>query len=170
MGSIILMFIIVRNGLPGSSGRRSKLTIIGARDCLQRKACLYGSSGGNDGTFWDHHDPVSNVIVVGVYVARFAFGRYHNTVSDTDVFVYNGLFNNAMSSYAQRGKVRLGLRILVLVKIRAHQNRIADCRPSCDHAPKTDDRPLDIRVGNNTAVGNDCAVNLRPVYFTGRQN
>src|ERR1700758_4924185 len=82
----------------------------------------YGSAGGNDGTSWDHHDPVSNVIVVAVYVARFALGRYHNTVSDTDVFVYNGLFNNAMSSYAQGGKLRLGLRILVLVKIRAHQN------------------------------------------------
>jgi hypothetical protein len=27
-----------------------------------------------------------------------------------------------MLSYAQRGKVRLGLRILVLVKIRAHQD------------------------------------------------
>ena len=93
-----------------------------ARVRLQADACLYGSAGGNDGTSWDHHDPVSNVIVVAVYVARFAFGRYHNTVSDTDVFVYNGLFNKAMSSYAQRGEVRLGLRILVLVKISAHQN------------------------------------------------
>jgi hypothetical protein len=83
---------------------------------------LYGSAGGNDGTSWDHDDPVSNVIVVAVYVARFAFGRDHNTVSDTDVFVYNGLFNNAISSYAHWGKVRLGLRVLVLVKIRAHQN------------------------------------------------
>jgi hypothetical protein len=92
---------------------------------LPADACSYGRAGGNDGTSWDHHDPVSNVIVVAVDVARFAFGRYHNTVSDTDVFVDNGLFNNAMSSYAQRGKVRIGLRILVLVKIRAHQMRLA---------------------------------------------
>jgi hypothetical protein len=113
---------------------------------------LYGSAGGNDDTSWDHDDPVSNVIVVAVYVARFAFGRYHNAVSDTDVFVDNGLFNNAMLSDAQRGKVRLGLRILVFVKIRAQQNLIADCRTSCDHAPKTNYRPLDIRVGNKTAV------------------
>jgi hypothetical protein len=87
-----------------------------------RDACSYDSSGRNDGTSWDHDDPVSNIIVVAIDVARFAFGRYYNTVPDTDILVYNGLFNNAMLSYAQRGKVRLGLRILVLVKIRAHQD------------------------------------------------
>ena len=89
---------------------------------MQADARLYGSAGGNDGTSWDHDDPVSNVIVVAIHVARFAFGRYNNSVSDTGVFVYNSFFNNAMSSYAEWWIVWPGVRVVLLVKVRTHKD------------------------------------------------
>src|SRR5207253_520991 len=46
---------------------------------------------------------------------------------------------------------------------------VPDSRPVFDHASNTDDRPLDIRLGNDTAVGNNCSIYLGPVNFAGWQ-
>ena len=127
------------------------------------------SSGWNDRTFWDHHNPVSNVIIFAIDIARFSFGLYYDLVPDTGVFVDNGTLDNAMSSDAQRRTVGRRSRILTLVKIRAHQYRIADRRPAFDHAPDTDDRSLDMRIADDTAVSNDRVANLRAINFTSWQ-
>ena len=63
------------------------------------------SSGWNDSTFWDDDNPVSNVIIFAIDVARFTFGLYYDPVPNTDVFIDNGTFDNAMSSDAERGTV-----------------------------------------------------------------
>jgi hypothetical protein len=61
------------------------------------------------------------------------------------------------------------LRIFILVKVGAHQERITDRRAIFNHAPNANDRPVDIRMGNDAAIGDNGLINLRPINLGGGQ-
>ena len=98
---------------------------------------IFKSSGSrrNDGPFRDQNDAVANEIVFAIHIFRFACRRDNDVVADVGVFVDNSSFDDASRTDSQRRPPGLRLWIFILVKIRAHQNRITDRRPGFDHAP-----------------------------------
>src|SRR5271157_3331199 len=84
-------------------------------------------------------------------------------------FVDNGALNVAVASDAKWWSVRLRFPGFCLVKACPHQDRVADRGAAFDHAPNPDDRPLDVRIGNDAAIGDNRPLNLRSSDLAGRQ-
>src|SRR6516162_1854144 len=153
------------NGLPAFAGIYL-LSI--SEHCRVRRASDQGS-GRDDGAFWDNHNAIANAIVFAVGVVRLTLGCDHNSFANTSVFVNNGALNAAAASDAQWWSARLRLPGFCLVKVCPHQDRVADRGAASDHAPNTDHRPVDVRIGNDRAVGDNHPLNLRSADFAWRQ-
>src|SRR6266550_8373673 len=114
---------------------------------------LNPASRADQGAFRDNHDPIANVIVLAVRIGGFAIGYDHDPFTDAGVLVDNGTLNVATRSNTKRRSARLWFRDFVLVKVRAHQDRVADRGAAFDHATNPDDRAVDVRIGNHAAIG-----------------
>src|SRR5271165_7278017 len=61
------------------------------------------------------------------------------------------------------------MTVLILIKIRAHQDTISNGRAGFDQAPNPDDGSLNIGLRDNAAVGDDGSIYLRAVHLAGGQ-
>ena len=116
--------------------------------CRDWRASDQGS-GRDYGAFWDNHNAIANAIVFAVRVVRLTLGCDHDSFANTSVFVDNGTLNVAAASDAKWWKARLRFPGFCLVIVRPHQDRVADRGAASDHAPNPDDRPVDVRIGND---------------------
>ena len=119
--------------------------------------------------FRDYDHAISNVIVFAIRILRFTLRRNHHPVPDARVLIDNGPLNAAMASDAQWWSARIRLPGFCLVKVCPHQDRVADRRAASDHAPNPDYRPVDVRIGNDAAVGDNHPLNLRSADLAWRQ-
>src|SRR5439155_24852633 len=125
----------------------------------------------HDTVFRDDDDPVANVIQLVVHVVRFACRRNHAAVSDTRVFVDDGVFDASAVAYADARLARRFVslnRVEGLVVIAAEHDRAVQVAAVVQNAPDTDDTVADFGAVDDAAVGNDGVVNLRAIYFRGR--
>ena len=72
----------------------------------------------------------------------------------------SGALNAAMAADAKRRVARLGLRGFLRVEVRSHDDRVANRGATFNHAPNPGDGPVDVRVGNNAAIVDDCPLIL----------
>jgi hypothetical protein len=102
-------------------------------------------------------------------LAGFFLGRNHDSFPNTSVFVDNGALNVAAASDPKWWKARLRLPGFRLVKVCPHQDRVADRGAASDHAPNPDYRSVDVRIGNDRAIGDNRPMNLRSADLACRQ-
>jgi hypothetical protein len=126
-------------------------------------------SGRDYGTFWDSHNAVADAIVFAVRVGGLSLGRNHDSFPDTSVFVDDGALNMAAASDPKWWKARLRLPGFRLVKVCPHQDRVTDRGAASDHAPNPDYCPVDVRIGNDRAIGDNRSLNLRSADLACRQ-
>src|SRR5580704_8632856 len=155
------------NGLPAFVGI-SLLSLSVSEHSRDWRASDQGS-GRDDGAFWDNHNTITNAIVFAVRVGGLTLGCDHDSFPNTNVFVDNGALNLAAASDAEWWKARLWVPGFCLVIVCPHQDRVADRGAASDHAPNPDDRPVDVRIGNDRAIGDNRPLNLRSADLACRQ-
>src|SRR5262249_50329273 len=107
---------------------------------------------GDHRVFWNHDDAVANEIIVRVQVLRFAFRRNHDAVADARVLVDNCAIDHAIFPDAHR-RLR-GISSAEFKVVRAHNDAVADGGAALNDAAYPDDASLQVRVRDDTAVGN----------------
>src|SRR6516165_6801497 len=125
------------------------------------------SSVRDHGAFGHHNDAVSDEVVFSILVRRFTIWRDHDSFPNPSVFVDNGALNVAVASDAKWWSARPRFPGFCLVKACPHQDRVADRGAAFDHAPNPDERPVEVRIGNDAAIGNNRPLKARSSDLAG---
>ncbi len=124
--------------------------------------------GRNHGTFGNADDAVTDVEVLAVHLGWLAFGRDDDVVADVDVFVDDGALDAAVAADAWWWACAVracGAGVVV----RTHDDGVADGGAGLDLGAHADDGGLDVGIGDDATIGNECMMNGGPVDLGGRE-
>src|SRR5437764_8149564 len=132
------------------------------------------AAGSNPRSRWDgcvlryHHDPITDVIILGVEILRLAFWRDNHAIGDSRVFVDDRAIDHAIASDSDGNFLRRPIAREFVI-IGTHHDTIPYGGAALNDAANANDAALDMPIGNDTAVGNNCLSQGRAVDFAAGQ-
>src|SRR5947207_87518 len=118
--------------------------------------------------FRNHDDPVADVIIFRVEIFRFPLRRNHNSVGNACVFVDDSAIDYAIAADYDGNFLRTAIAT-EFVKISAHHHAVANGCAALNDAAHSDNAALDVAIGYDAAVGNNCLAQGRAVDLAPRE-